>query len=104
MLTRSLPPAGVQRSPAVKLSSPSGGGGGGGAGAGGGGSTIGPKSCQAVQPPTLLHCLAYIVFPDREKSTPCPAESPAATGGEPIGVASTSNQPLQPFTESQWFW
>src|SRR3982750_3348544 len=62
MFTRSFPPAGVQRMPVVRLTSPPGER----VGAGGGGTSTGPKSVHPVQPPGFVHVLAYISSPLRE--------------------------------------
>src|SRR4051794_17966544 len=102
MCTPSLPPAGVQRMPVSRLTSPGGGGGGGGAG--GGGTAIGPKSCQAVQPVAASHTLTYISSPVRVNRSSRPALSASAADDEPWGAASSTNQFVQPFTASQWFW
>src|SRR3954447_24046792 len=102
MCTPSLPPAGVQRMPVSRLTSPGGGGGGGGAG--GGGTAIGPKSCQAVQPVAASHTLTYISSPLRVNRNSRLALSPSAAGEELCGALSSRNQLVQPFTASQWFW
>src|SRR3954447_7916291 len=98
MCTASLPPAGVQRMPVSRLSSPGGGGGGGG-----GGTAIGPKSCHAVQPLAASHSLTYISSPVRANRNSRPALSATAAGEEPCGALSSRNQLVQPFTASQWF-
>src|SRR4051794_14533633 len=94
MLTRSRPPAGVQRTPVWRLTEPSATG-ALGAGAGGGTATA-PRSLHAVQPFAAVHSLNSSPPPPRATIHSCSGPSAAVAGDESMGVGSSGNQGLNP--------